>query len=151
MKNYFLSFIIFGMIGWSVEIIYTALYHLIMNDIENKWTLQGHTYLWMFPIYGIISVFCPLYYLMKKKGYKWYIIYTIGVINIYLIEYILGYLLEKYIGKCPWDYTDSSIFQIHGYIRLDYILNWYLFILLIDLIYNNFVLHLLTKKTEKIL
>ena len=44
-----------GLLGWIIEICWTALPKRRPVD----WTLTGHTYLWMLPIYALIG---PLYY-----------------------------------------------------------------------------------------
>ena len=46
--------LIYGLLGWVIEIIWTALPKRRPVD----WTLTGHTYLWMLPIYALIG---PLY------------------------------------------------------------------------------------------
>lgn len=51
-----LRFVAYGVLGWCVEIVFTALTRLREPDL--RWRLEGTTYLWMFPIYGLIA---PLY------------------------------------------------------------------------------------------
>ncbi len=50
------KFILCGIIGWCMEILFTGLHSLLVKD----YTLAGKTSIWMFPIYGMACVFSPL-------------------------------------------------------------------------------------------
>lgn len=117
-----IRFIIYGLLGWCIEIVWTALSSTI-NGTQQGWRLRGETYLWMFPIYGLIA---PLYEPAHTALAAWPwllrgIVYALGFL---LIEYVTGWLLRKLTGACPWDYTNRSRWHLHGLIRLDYAPLW---------------------------
>lgn len=111
-------FVLYGLIGWLVEVVWTGLGSLITMDAK----LQCYTSIWMFPIYGMIAFFEPLCEYIKE----WNIIIRGGIytICIFAMEYITGMLLRQIIGVCPWDYSMSP-FNIDGIIRLDYAPVWF--------------------------
>ena len=56
MRKLFQNFIKCGILGWCLEISFTALNALRRRD----YTLRGVTSLWMFPIYGAGCLLTPL-------------------------------------------------------------------------------------------
>src|SRR5690554_4415533 len=93
------KFIFYGTLGWITEIVFTGLKSLL----QGRLTLDSHTYLWMFPIYGL-AVF--LEYIHEEiRPYKWWARGLIYMTLILSIEYLAGYLLHNLVGKCPWDYS----------------------------------------------
>ena len=50
-----IRFFLYGLGGWCGEVVFTA---LTQSLPRRDWRLLGYTYLWMFPIYGLIG---PLY------------------------------------------------------------------------------------------
>lgn len=130
-KNYFLwqtksmkqktyHFIIYGIIGWLVEVMFTGLGSLIRGDIK----LTSWTYLWMFPIYGMAVLLEPIH--DKIRHVPWWIKGIVWVGFIYIIEYFSGFALKIALGVCPWNYTSKSYFNIEGLIRLDYAPFWFI-------------------------
>lgn len=114
MKN---KFILCGMIGWCVEILWTGLHALSNGRLK----LIGQSSLWMFPIYGCAAMIYPL-----SKTYKKFHIFFRGIIymvHIFFGEFVFGTILKKF-GVCPWDYS-SSPWNIDGVIRLDYAPLWF--------------------------
>lgn len=112
------SFLQCGLIGWCMEILFTALHSLRKRD----YTLKGNTSLWMFPIYGCASFLKPLFKLLKDKS-----VWTRGFTYMSLIfsaEFLSGTLLQKK-ALCPWDYSHSR-WNIKRVIRLDYAPLWFL-------------------------
>ena len=110
------NFLICGLTGWCIEIIFTSLKSLRENDRK----LLGHTSIWMFPIYGCAALIKPLYQLIGRlpaalRGG----IYSAAI---FTGEYISGSILKKH-GCCPWDYSCAR-FNIRGVIRLDYAPLW---------------------------
>ena len=123
------NFIICGLTGWCMEIIFTSIGAFLRQDMR----LIGQTSLWMFPIYGLAAFIKPVYDTIKKlpillRGS----IYTCGI---FTCEYITGMLLKKH-HLCPWDYSESPV-NIHGVIRLDYAPFW----LLAGLLFERIVTH----------
>lgn len=111
-------FIIYGLAGWCMEIIWTGLGSLLNGNI----VLEGGTYIWMFPIYGLAIFFEGIH----NKIRSWSVIIRGGVytVLIFLVEYLTGWILVQLIGVCPWDYSGSP-FSIDGLIRLDYAPVWF--------------------------
>lgn len=114
----FTDFITCGIIGWCMEILFTAFHAFRKREMA----LTGHTSLWMFPIYGSIAFLKPLFVLTKNtslllRGTSYALLIFIG-------EFISGtYLCSK--KQCPWDYSKSK-WNINGVIRLDYFPYWFL-------------------------
>ena len=118
MKKYIHQFIRCGILGWCIEIIFTALTSLRRRELS----LNGNTSLWMFPIYGSASFIGPLSKLLKKnpfwkRGLIYATIFFTG-------EYCYGSLLKKK-ELCPWDYSHSK-WNINKIIRLDYLPLWFM-------------------------
>jgi len=110
-------FAIYGALGWIMEILWTA----VWSGMQGDWKLRGHTYLWMFPIYGMAVFLEPIHDYLRKlpvflRGLLW-------MAFIYAIEYTTGWLLDLMLGVCPWDYSASPL-SVDGYIRLDYAPAW---------------------------
>ncbi|MGN0168718.1 MAG: hypothetical protein ACI4AB_11790 [Acetatifactor sp.] len=106
-----------GLIGWCMEIIFTALHSLRNRDM----TLKGVTSLWMFPIYGCAAIVAPLSRLLKKVP-----VWLRGLTYMSMIfstEYLSGKLLSRH-KLCPWDYGKSR-WNIDRVIRLDYAPYWF--------------------------
>lgn len=116
-KNTFLQdFIICGIAGWCMEILFTALGSLRRRD----YTLKGVTSLWMFPIYGLGAILGPLSHLLARlptllRG-------LIYMCTIFSVEFFSGRLLSRR-KLCPWNYSRSR-WNIDSLIRLDYAPCW---------------------------
>ena len=118
MKTLIKNFFKCGLAGWCLEIIFTA---FTSTKKENR-KLIGQTSLWMFPIYGSIAFFSPLFRVCRKlpaliRG-------SFYAVLIFTGEFISGNFLKKH-SLCPWNYAKSP-FQIREVIRLDYFPNWFL-------------------------
>jgi hypothetical protein len=115
--------VLYGGLGVTTEVFFTAIVDLINQDVDNL-RLMGVSYVWMFPIYGLTSVLFPIgFNLLKNLNRLFrYVIYGFGIL---LVELITGYLLEQFTGKCPWEYHTGWHFG--GYIRFDYLPLWMLF------------------------
>ena len=53
------KFVLFGVLGWCVEILWTGFCSFLVGDAA----LTAKTYLWMFPIYGAAGFVLPLFFL----------------------------------------------------------------------------------------
>lgn len=124
-------FLIYGILGWALEISWTGLGSFLLGD----WQLSGFTYLWMFPIYGLAVLLEPIH--NKIRTTPWYFRGFLWVAIIFLIEYSTGYSLLLLLGRCPWDYSESTIYHVHGFIRLDYIPVWFVAGLLFEQIHKQ--------------
>lgn len=118
MKKLIHNFIHCGILGWCMEITFTALH----SFRRRQFSLKGITSIWMFPIYGLAAFLAPLFRLLKGKplllrGFTY-------AACIFLVEYLSGSLLKRK-GICPWDYSKAR-WNIDGLIRLDYLPGWFL-------------------------
>ncbi len=109
-------FLICGLTGWCMEIIFTAFDAFRHREFK----LIGKTSIWMFPIYSFAALIYPFYTLIRKlpmlmRGF----IYSIGF---FIFEFISGSFLKKH-NLCPWDYSNTKS-NIKGVIRLDYTPVW---------------------------
>ncbi len=111
--------LIYGLLGWAIEIVWTALPKRRPVD----WTLPGHTYLWMLPIYALIGPFYePVHTALRRVAWPLRALtYATGFIG---IETLTGLVLIRLLGRCPWDYTGRTRWQIGGVTRLDYVPLW---------------------------
>lgn len=112
------NFLRCGLMGWCMEILFTAFGALRRRDMR----LMGTTSIWMFPIYGSAAFLKPLFKLLQKVPFI-----IRGVIYMSLIfsaEFISGRFLTKH-RLCPWDYSKSR-YHIGKVIRLDFAPHWFL-------------------------
>lgn len=112
------NFIKCGIIGWCMEILFTALGALRRRELP----LMGQTSLWMFPIYGSAALFRPLFVLLKRCHI--FVRGTIYALSIFAAEYASGSLLSRY-DVCPWNYSRHH-WHVNGLIRLDFFPFWFL-------------------------
>ncbi len=112
----------YGLLGWSTELVFTAAQNLLHKQTRSP-HLQGHSYLWMPPIYGLCAVlYEPLHDRLRTvPTAQRAAVYAAGIIG---VEYVTGRLIECVAGVIPWDYTGRSRFQVHGATRLDYAPLW---------------------------
>jgi uncharacterized membrane protein len=114
-----IRFVLYGLGGWCGEVVYTALTESLP---KRDWRLVGTTFLWMFPIYGLIAVFYePIHDLIRDvpvlgRALIWSLGFT-------AVEFITGWLIERMTGRCPWDYSGRR-FAINAYIRWDFFIVW---------------------------
>lgn len=111
-------FIIYGLLGWCMEVFWTGLGSLMKGDV----TLTAWTSIWMFPIYGMAIILEPIHDRLRNmnillRGCAYTLI-------IFSIEYTTGSLLRIILGVCPWDYNPNR-FSVQGIIRLDYAPVWF--------------------------
>lgn len=123
-KERMLSFALYGGLGITTEVFFTAIVDLIVSGNFDDLSLKGVSYIWMFPIYGITSLVFPLGFNILKKWNRIlrYLVYGIGIL---IVELIAGFALEQMTGRCPWEYQVGWHFG--GYIRFDYLPLWMLF------------------------
>ena len=121
-----IRFLIYGTLGWAVEIIWTGLGSILRRDAR----LVGRTYLWMFLIYGLAAPLLePIHFAVAHLAWPWRGLIWAG--SIFTIEYITGWLLREATGSCPWDYTGVRL-SVNGLIRLDYAPAWFVLGLLFE-------------------
>lgn len=102
-----------------MEIFWTGMGSLLKGDPS----LQGVSYLWMFPIYGLALFLEPIHEWVREL--PWYVRGVIWTVVIFSIEFIAGLIIKFTVGIIPWDYTGESLYQVYGLIRLDYAPAWF--------------------------
>lgn len=111
------NFIICGITGWCIEILFTALGSLRRRD----YTLRGITSVWMFPIYGLGAILAPLSRLLHR--FPTWLRGLTYMSMIFSVEYLSGRFLTRH-KLCPWNYARSR-WNIKNVIRLDYAPCWF--------------------------
>ena len=107
-----IKFIIYGLLGWNIEVLWTGWCELLSGNIN----MVGRTSLWMFIIYGSGGILFEKV-LPKIKDRKWFERGFIWMCLIFAVEFLSGAFL-KLLGITAWRY--DSLFSVLGLIRLDY-------------------------------
>jgi len=141
-----IRFPLYACIGWLTEILFTAIADLINPQFLCSWNTRlaslptsekpgwvvagrdpravGYTFLWMFPIYGGMVFLEPIHLAMVSL--PWFVRGIVYVLLIWFAEFVGGWILEKIIGRCPWNYAYSR-YSFCGYIRWDFAPLWFAF------------------------
>ncbi|MTI84864.1 MAG: hypothetical protein FH756_13440 [Firmicutes bacterium] len=114
-----LKFLIYGLLGWGLEVLWTGLGSGLRGDPR----LQATTYLWMFPIYGLAIFLESLHDIVRF--YPWYVRGVIWVIVIWVIEFSTGGLIRVLTGSSPWNYAGKTSWHLLGLIRFDMAPVWF--------------------------
>jgi uncharacterized membrane protein len=123
------KFLIYGLIGWVIEVCFTGFHAAVFHHDRSA---TAKTYLWMHPIYGGAMLLLELMgQQLRLMNVPWLARASIYVAFIYAVEFGTGYLLRRFIGRCPWDYGNARL-AVKGLIRLDYAPAWFLAALLFD-------------------
>lgn len=119
-----IRFCIYGLLGWCFEVVFTAVLAKATGK-QRDWRLEGHSYLWMFPIYGLLApIGEPLHDFMRP--HFWVLRGLVYLAGIWIVEFVTGWLLLKLTGKCPWDYSHLR-WNYRGIVALEYAPVWFLF------------------------
>jgi hypothetical protein len=139
------DFLFFGLFGWIAEVVWTAIYDFVSGtraapgDVVGRvpatrgerWRLEGRTYLWMLPIYGVGGlVFLQVY--ARIGSWPWFFRGATYCVGAFTIEAISGWILKLTTGRIPWDYSYARLSALGGAIRLDYTPLWFGFGLLLE-------------------
>lgn len=135
MNKNLLLFLSFGCLGITTEIFFTAIMDNLIaynqgQDVDVG--LTGHSYAWMFFIYGFgVLAFKPIYNLLNSKPLiVRLLLYAICIV---IVEFMTGFLLDAIIGECPWHYTEGI--HLMGFARIDYIPFWMIFVFFMEKVY----------------
>ena len=109
--------IIYGLLGWNIEIIWTGFCALVSGDFN----MIGHTSIWMFVIYGTAGAFFEKVH-TRIRNRRWFERGAVWMYLIFAVEFISGGIL-KIIGITAWSYTGT--FAVAQLIRLDYAPLWF--------------------------
>jgi len=131
-----IRFVLYGLLGWCAEVVWSAATERIRGK-QRDWRLVGHTYLWMFLIYGLLA---PLYEPLHDflRPWHWFMRGAIYALGFWLIEYASGWLLRRLTGKCPWDYSELRG-HLHGLIAWEYAPVWFVAGLALEPVHDFFV------------
>ena len=105
----------------------------VMLGLNGNPRLVAHTYLWMFPIYGLAVLLEPLH--EKIRRLPWFFRGMIWLAVIWAVEFTTGGLLRLLVGTSPWVYRDGL--HIYGLIRLDMAPLWFAVGLLFEQIHDR--------------
>lgn len=120
---FFSKLMFYGMNGFLLEIVFTALWYVVDPSYNHGWKLHGSTSLWSFPIYGFSIYFLEKISDIIEPHLVLPLRAIIYVMWTYLWEYSCGYLL-RFFDACPWDYKDYTTYHLHGLITFDYAPLW---------------------------
>jgi uncharacterized membrane protein len=114
-----IRFVLYGLGGLCGEIIFTALTDSLPR---RDWRLVGTSYLWMFPIYGLLAIlYEPAHDLIREVPLLGRVV--VWSIGFTVVEWLTGWLIARFTGRCPWDYSGKR-FAINPYIRWDFFPVW---------------------------
>lgn len=119
---------LYGMLGWCLEVVWTGLGSLLAGDAR----LASHTYLWMFPIYGLAVLFEPVHDRLRSS--PWPLRGLVWMLLFFAVEYATGWLIRQAVGVSPWQYYGR--WQVDGLIRLDYGPVWFVAGLLFERVHD---------------
>ncbi len=124
MLKLLIYFVVFGCLGTTTEVFFTAISNNISQFRSTKnidARLLGESYVWMFFIYGSAGILFHLFFpiIGDYPIIVRLLTYTIGI---FAVEFFTGWLIEKITGACPWHYYHK--WAVKGYIRLDYAPLW---------------------------
>jgi hypothetical protein len=133
----FVRFIIYGFLGLCAEVIVSAVLHK-WEGKEKNWSLRGQSYLWSFPLYGMIApLFEPLHDALRP--WHWLLRGIIYVCCFWIVEYSSGRILRRALGACPWSYAHNR-YNLHGLIRWDFFPLWFVFGLFLEYLHDRLVI-----------
>ena len=110
-------FLLFGVIGWCLEILWTGFGSLARGDFS----MSSKTSVWMFFIYGCGALLQPVINMAAR--YPLFIRGTFYVALIFMFEFVFGFIMKQ-MDVCPWDYSSAKL-NVMGIIRLDYAPLWF--------------------------
>ena len=129
----------YGMLGFSTEVMFTALWYVVDTKYNFGWTLHGCTSVWAFPIYAISM------YAIEKMFLSLHTKVPLAVRGLaylswtYLWEFTTGYILRQF-AACPWDYHGYTNYHIMGLVTFDYAPLWYIGTIILETIFIKRVL-----------
>lgn len=118
-------FAIYSVIGWIIEVAYHA---VTMGKVINRGFLNGP----LCPVYGsgVLMVFAALGLMGEFLGFdsdvgsmSVWALFFVGIVFATLVEFVAGFLLDKFFHARWWDYRDRK-FNLNGYICLQFSLIW---------------------------
>ncbi|EYE87664.1 hypothetical protein Q428_12170 [Fervidicella metallireducens AeB] len=136
----FFYFVIYAFMGWCLETVYAT---LKKGKFVNRGFLNGP----FCPIYGfgVLTLIIFLYPLRNNTV----ILFLGSVILTSILEYITGFLLEKFFHATWWDYSENK-FNIKGRVCLRFSIYWGIFSVIVLKIIHPYVNNLVLLIPEKL-
>ena len=135
LKILFLSFIVYSMIGWLMEVICKLIQY---KRFINRGFMIGP---WC-PIYGIGSI--SLILLLDNYKNNPVVLFFMAILICSVIEYTISFVMEKLFNARWWDYS-SKKFNINGRICLNTMIPFGILGVLVVYFVHPFISNLLSK------
>ena len=135
LKILFISFIIYSMIGWLMEVICKLIQY---KRFINRGFMIGP---WC-PIYGIGSI--SLVLLLDNYKNNPVVLFFMAILICSVIEYTISFVMEKIFNARWWDYSNKK-FNINGRICLNTMIPFGILGVLVVYFVNPFIYNLLSK------
>ena len=108
--RYFLAFILYSFIGWSIEVFLTLIE-------KKKFVDRGF----------LIGPYCPIYgygmllivFLLRNYMDNPLVLFILAMVICLVLEYLTSYVMELIFKARWWDYSDKK-FNINGRVCLEY-------------------------------
>lgn len=110
----FTYFVIYSFLGWCCEVGFAA-------AVEGKFVNRGFLGGPICPIYGIGAI--TVISLLERLSNNIFLLFLGAMILTSLLEWITGFVLEKFFHEKWWDYSEEA-FNISGYICLKFSILW---------------------------
>lgn len=118
---WYYRFYFYAIHGFFDEVVFTCLYDCYFLGFDVQ--LKGYSSLYVFPMYGIPSLFVDYLYLNYLKGRCNRVIRgLIYILIAFTSEFFSGFILSKF-SACTWDYS-ANRYNIYGLITLEYAPVW---------------------------
>ncbi len=122
MTAFFYGLLAFTVIGLATESAFNGVRDQINRRLRGDridWSLPCRTWLWSILVFGLsaaisfplLAAFCPGVF-----AWPWPLRGVLYALGIYAWEYLWGWVTEKILGRCPWEY-ERSPFPVWRYIR----------------------------------
>lgn len=120
--GYAARFVLYGLVGICIEVLFTSLASQLDGSGDAR--LQGWSYVWMHPIWGIAFLICDvLGQRLDQLRVSWVVRAPMYVLICFALEIASGSLIRAFAGTTPWDYSHAR-WNVGGLIRLDYAPYW---------------------------
>ena len=114
MALYLLYFAIFSVLGWILEVAFSAVRH-------GKFVNRGFNSGPVCPIYGFCIAILRL--ILAPLADTWLLLFVASVVLATVIELVTGFVMDKIFDTKWWDYSGNK-FNLGGYICLTFSLIW---------------------------
>ena len=132
--KYFLLFLIYSFIGWSIEVFVT---YINTKKIVDRGFLLGP----YCPIYGWGGVLMTIF--LTRYQDNIILLFIMSVIICGILEYFTSYFMEKIFNARWWDYSDKKI-NLHGRVCADTLIPFGLLGMFVICFLNPFLFKILS-------